>query len=74
MGTLLVLKNLLNQPVETVSFFCSVLERMIQSNSQLSLINLLLRFMLVKCRVLSCTRNPQIGIVVQGILEEHWSR
>jgi signal transduction histidine kinase len=72
MGTLLVLKNLLNQPVETVSFSRSVVERMIQSNErQLSLINLLLEVHASEVQGIVLHQKPlQVGIVVHGILED----
>jgi PAS domain S-box-containing protein len=72
MGTLLVLKNLLNNPEDTIAISRSVVKRMIQSNErQLSLINSLLEVHASEVQGIVLHQKPlQVGILVQGILTD----
>jgi PAS domain S-box-containing protein len=70
MGTLLVLKNLLNQPEDVIPLSRSILERMIQSNErQLNLINSLLEVHASEVQGIVLHQEClQLGTLVQAII------
>ena len=71
-GSLMVLKNLLNSPEEKVPISRSILERMVQSSDrQLNLINSLLEAHVSEVRGIVCKHEPlQLSEVVEGAIAD----